>query len=183
MSELKKITKSVPSGGMERPFVAEGTIEGFGKWTLDHVGLLVIDGKGKMPDWPPWHFPSFIKQVQISDGVTSIGRQAFSGCKSLTSIHIPDSVICIRDKAFLGCENLTSIHIPKGVRFLPKDTFYGCANLRQMTVPLWAVSDLLAIRLTIKYSGGVLGGYEDEFSFKRYYGIPQSCTVTIDWKA
>ncbi len=161
--------------------MAEVTIEGFGKWTLNHAGLLVIDGKGKMPDLPPWRGHSFIKQVQISDGVTNIGRQAFSGCKSLTSIHIPDSVIYIGDKAFLGCENLTSIHIPKGVKFLPQDTFYGCANLRQMTVPLWAVSHavshLLAIRLTIKYCEG----YEDEsFSFKRYYGIPQSCTVTID---
>ena len=45
----------------------------------------------------------------IPDGVTSIGQQAFDGCKSLTSIVIPDSVTSIEDYAFIGCKSLTSI--------------------------------------------------------------------------
>lgn len=42
----------------------------------------------------------------IPDSVTSIGHEAFSWCKSLTSINIPDSVTSIGDSAFCGCENL-----------------------------------------------------------------------------
>lgn len=186
MSELKKYEKSVPSGGMERPassggnsgyitktppkpemekpVVAEGTLDGFGKWTLDDAGLLVIDGKGEMPDWSsasytPWErMGKAIKQVHISDGVTSIGDWAFAychsltsvhipdsvtsvgmlafeRCESLTSIHVPDSVTTIGSWAFSYCKSLTSIHIPDSVKTLGYDVFNGCNRLRQVTMP------------------------------------------------
>ena len=48
----------------------------------------------------------------IPDSVTSIGKYAFYGCSSLTSITIPDSVTSIGQYAFYGCTSLTSITIP-----------------------------------------------------------------------
>ena len=46
----------------------------------------------------------------IPDSVTSIGDEAFWGCKSLTSITIPDSVTSIGEDAFADCLLLTSIN-------------------------------------------------------------------------
>ncbi len=43
-----------------------------------------------------------IKQVIISNGVTSIGNRAFYSCSSLTTITIPNSVTSIGKDAFLG---------------------------------------------------------------------------------
>ena len=52
---------------------------------------------------------------EIPESVTSIGQQAFFGCRSLTSVTIPESVTSIGRGAFFGCRSLTSVTIPASV--------------------------------------------------------------------
>ena len=60
----------------------------------------------------------------IPNSVTTIGKSAFSNCRSLTSINIPNSVTTIEERAFVGCRNLPS-HIKSDIiqRF-GKKVFY-----------------------------------------------------------
>ena len=51
------------------------------------------------------------KNTIISNGVTSIGGYAFSGCSGLTSVTIPEGVATIGIYAFEKCTNLTSVTI------------------------------------------------------------------------
>ena len=67
--------------------------------------------------------------------VTSIGREAFSNCRSLTSITIPDSVTSIGDKAFPFCFSLTNITIPDCVTSIGEGAFYSCSSLTRIMIP------------------------------------------------
>jgi len=48
----------------------------------------------------------FVRVVEIAEGVTSIGANAFLGHIALTAVNIPESVEKIGDFAFLGCRSL-----------------------------------------------------------------------------
>ena len=84
---------------------------------VESTGTLTISGTGYMEDFTssskvPWNaYRSSIKKVVINNGVTSIGYDAFYGCKGLTSVTIPNSVTSIGGSAFSDCTGLTSINV------------------------------------------------------------------------
>ena len=48
----------------------------------------------------------------IPEGVTEIGRCAFWGCESLTTVTLPVGVKTIESTAFLDCTALATIYVP-----------------------------------------------------------------------
>ena len=110
------------------------------QWKLTDEGVLTITGTGEMQDWhkskpSPWHADKSVKQVIIGDGVTTIGKRAFSDCSSLTSVTIGNGVITIGWGAFYNCPYLTSVTIGDGVTTIGGMAFYRCFSLTSVTIP------------------------------------------------
>lgn len=70
-----------------------------------------------------------VTSVNIPNGVTSIGDDAFRKYAALTSVTIPPSVTSIGETAFAECSSLTSITIPPNVTSIGGFAFYLCNNL------------------------------------------------------
>jgi len=86
-------------------------------WSLNKTtGGLTIEGSGAMDDYAskydtPWHdYCAKIIAVTISDGVTTIGKNAFGGCGDMAEITIPLSLTGIGRYAFSGCISLTDVY-------------------------------------------------------------------------
>ena len=139
------IASLLPVTALAADIVDSGTCgaEGDGSnltWTLDSDGTLTISGSGDMYDYgflsAPWYGSrSRVKSAVIAEGVTSIGRYAFDGCTSLTSVTIPDSVTSIGIVAFHDCKSLTSVTIPDSVTSIGNGAFRGCTSLASVTIP------------------------------------------------
>ncbi len=97
---------------------------------------------------------SSLTNVEIHDGLTEIGLDAFSGCTNLTqAIHngtlfaympptynngeayeysIPEGISKIASHAFRNCVNLTKVTIGENVTSVGKEAFIGCSNLKSV---------------------------------------------------
>lgn len=76
-----------------------------------------------------------IVKVVIPEGVTTIGQEAFYGCKSLEYVEIPSSVRTICTKAFSGCISMKDVVIPEGVSTVEDYAFSDCVLLEKLTIP------------------------------------------------
>ena len=90
--------------------------------------FIIGDEVMSIPDYICYKM-SNLKSVIIGNSVTTIGKEAFSGCSGLTSVTIPDSVTSIGSYAFRGCSSLTSVTIGNSVTSISPSTFSGCSSL------------------------------------------------------
>lgn len=75
-----------------------------------------------------------LSSIKLPEGVSFIGRGAFSYCESITSLDfLPKSVNRIGYEAFCGCTGLTEIVIQKGVDYY-SDAFDGCSGVASVII-------------------------------------------------
>ena len=156
-----------PSDNVEVKVDHSGT-EGSLSWELNSKGVLTITGSGAMPNYdlndtrPGWYdYRDQIYSVEIGEGVTSIGDNAFRGLETaytnlnsvtisttvtsvgayafyktgLVGVSIPGNVKTIGDSAFYWCPNLTTLDIGNGVETIGQKAFYGCTALNYVDIP------------------------------------------------
>ena len=133
------------------------------RWSLND-GVLTLSGVGEMNNYysyelPPWYsnkdeileiniiegltsIGSFafkdltnVTKITIPDGVKRIEEYAFSGCSGITEIIVPDSLYYIGECAFVDCSSLTRIPFHSSVTHIGRGVFGGCTSLKTITIP------------------------------------------------
>ena len=73
-----------------------------------------------------------IKELYISDNITSIGNNIFRGFNSLIKISMPNTVTSIGELAFCDCSSLKVIIIPGSVEKISARAFMGCHEIEDV---------------------------------------------------
>ena len=127
------------------------------EWNYDEKSaVLTLSGKGEMGDpitivtvdettnttttsystnAVPWNpFNQQIKEVVISDGITSISRYAFWWLSQIESITIPDSVITVGQQSFVHCSKLQTVTFGEDLTTIGKEAFKDCTALKEIYI-------------------------------------------------
>ena len=170
------------------------------KWTISRDNkTITISGKGEMPDFDntssgkrcPWEDKkSKIDKVIIEEGVTTIGKDAFSGCIRLSEVQIPKTVKTIGTGAFYDCNTLRQIDIPNSVKNVMPFAFHKCPQLGQVHTH-WKDPDEAELSLAFYLPGEswpenlkiyVPDAYKDKFAaaWKNWKVKGETYTVSFD---
>ena len=105
-------------------------------------GKLIISGNGDMNSYdkssnqPYYNLKEFIKTIEIEDGITSIGNDAFSYSSNLKSIKFSNSLTNIGTSAFFKCTKLSNIKIPDTVTNIGNNAFMYCYSISSIRLPI-----------------------------------------------
>ena len=110
-------------------------------WKLYNDSSLVIEGNGAMtafkyygitPQWKGYRY--YIAKLNMLEGLTSIGGEAFVYFENLSSVSIPETVTSIGELAFGACEKISTLYIPEGVTSIGGGAFYGCSGIKSLVI-------------------------------------------------
>jgi hypothetical protein len=113
---------------IDENFVIGGMCNTRVKWSLSYIDdthtkmKLTITSQrgGAMPEYgtgaAPWYeYLDSIVEIEVGEGVTTVGRCAFYGLKFVRTATVASTVTSIGDYGFYMCRLLKSIELPEGV--------------------------------------------------------------------
>jgi len=106
-----------------------------------HDNTLILSGSGEMyhydfwDDTVPWSNDiASIHKVWVSEGITSLGTNAFCDFVNLTEAELPSTLKTMWMNAFAACESMTEITIPSGLEKIDVSAFANCTALCKFKV-------------------------------------------------
>ncbi len=180
---------------------------GHGLWWSYANGKLTIGGRGFMPDFnsnsQPWNqLVNSITEIEVQNGVKSIGNYAFYNCTGLSEITIPDCVTSVAGNAFSGTGWWNSqsngivyldyillgvkgtcgqiVRIKDGTRVLANNAFYYNSQITRVTIPDSVKSiGVYAFRGCTGLQSITIGNGVETIDYCAFYGCMGLTEITI----
>lgn len=102
----------------------------------------IVDGKCIVPEGvtkigkEAFSRRSSLKKINIPKGVTEIGAHSFAWCTNLEKIELPEEITILEDFLFEGCQKLEKVVIPQKVTSIGGETFLMCESLNEVEIPI-----------------------------------------------
>ncbi len=111
-------------------------------WSLSAGGKLIVFGDGAMDNYglydgtAPWaSYASDIRSVEIQEGVTFVGNNAFGYCENVISVTVAGTVTELGSQCFFGCGNLRNVTLNDGLVTIGRNAFAECSCLAELEIP------------------------------------------------
>lgn len=127
----------------------------YGKLNISELDLPKAEDN-KVPDEAFSMWGSTLKIVVIPEGTEEIGKSAFYGINSLSSVSFPSSLKKIDDLAFANLSNWKSVELNDGLEFIGNSAFLNTSAI---------VNKTLEIPASVKYIG------PGAFCFRQYQEV------------
>lgn len=114
------------------------------------------------------NIPSSVQYEGVTYPVTSIGKEAFYDCRSLTNINIPNSVNSIGSKAFAYCSDMTSVTLGTSVTSIGSYAFTSCPSIT-------TVSSLNSIPPVVSMNDDTYPFFDTEIEQTATLHVPEGC--------
>ena len=146
-------------------------------YILYSTGKLLLRGTGAMYDYDlytnmsPFFRNDAVKEIVISNGITTVGDNSFERCLNLESVTLPTTLTSIGTSSFMPADEtmgyagkLETLNIPASVTTIKGGAFWGAA-LKEVIVPRnvatvqkYVFRDCTQLA-SVRYEGAVIGGY------------------------
>lgn len=132
LSGCWKLKNASPMGGggnIEYGWKNAVLRNGFAQTAIEHItfpdGLKVLSG---------FYGCTFLKNINIPEGVTELGADCFKLCGNLETVSIPDSLIAVRANAFDSCGRIAELSLPHVTSLAAESIFANMISLEHIAV-------------------------------------------------
>lgn len=115
--------------------IEQGSCGEDASWIVYKDERLVIQGNGAAePSEEMSAYRSYVKTIEVEDGITELGEGMFTSFESITKVSLPESVHRMKEGCFIGCYDLEEIRLPAHLTEI-EDSCFAFTALEAITIP------------------------------------------------
>lgn len=119
--------------GATEPYIEMTMIDGIPA-TINNVGGVTMHGFTRIPPYLFYMKYTSLKEIVFADNqVTELGAHCFYGLTALEQIDLPDGITTIGESSLAVLKKITSLRMPKSLKTIGRNAISSCTKLTIVT--------------------------------------------------